>query len=76
MNPNTKKLIGAVVAAALAIAVYYGAIGQQQASSIQNQANQTLGTTPASQQPAPPTAPAPTTTGTAPEAAPQPVPQH
>ena len=50
MNPNTKKLIGAVVAAALAIAVYYGVISQQQAGNIQSQANQTLGTTPASQQ--------------------------
>ena len=47
MNTNTKTLIGAVVAAALAIAVYYGLIGQQQAASIQNQANQTLGTGPA-----------------------------
>lgn len=74
MNPNTKKLLGALVAAALAIAAYYGVVSQQQATSIQNQANQTLGTTPASQQagpqqtvpqqtaqpaPAPPTAPAP-----------------
>lgn len=55
MNPTTKTLIGAVIAAVLAIAVYYGAISQQSASSIQNQANQTLGTTPASQQTGAPT---------------------
>ena len=62
MNPNSKMLVGAVVAAALAIAVYYGLINQQTASNIQTQANQTLGTAPASQQAAPPasqTAPAP-----------------
>lgn len=62
MNPNTKKLIGAVIAAVLAIAVYYGAISQQSANSIQNQTNQSLGTSPAPQDapPAPqnPTAPA------------------
>lgn len=57
MNPNTKKLLGALVAAALAIAVYYGAVSQQTATGIQNQANQTLGTTPASQG-APPNQPA------------------
>ena len=55
MTPqNSKMLIGAVVAAALAFAVYYGLIGQQTANSIQTQANQTLGTTPAGQQTAPP----------------------
>ena len=52
-NSNSKMLIGAVVAAALAIAVYYGLIGQQQANSIQTQANQTLGTGPAGQQTSP-----------------------
>lgn len=62
MNPTTKTLIGAVIAAVLAIAVYYGAISQQSASSIQNQANQTLGTTPASQQTGAPTT-GTTTTG-------------
>ena len=55
MSPNTKKLVGALVAGVLAIAVFYGLIGQKQATSIQNQANQTLGTGPASQQVAPPT---------------------
>ena len=54
MPQNSKMLVGAVVAAALAIAVYYGLISQQTASSIQGQANQTLGTAPASQQPVPP----------------------
>ena len=52
MNPNSKMLIGAVVAAGLAFAVYYGLIGQQTANNIQGQANQTLGTAPVSQQPA------------------------
>ena len=51
MNQNTKMLLGAVIAAVLAIAVYYGAISQQTASNIQTQANQTLGTNPATQQP-------------------------
>ncbi len=46
MNQNTKMLIGALVAAALAIAGYYGLVSPQQATSIQNQANQALGTTP------------------------------
>ena len=50
MNQNTKMLLGALVAAGLAIAVYYGLISQQTASGIQSQANQTLGTTPVSQQ--------------------------
>lgn len=50
MPQNTKMLIGAVIAAVLAIAVYYGAISQQSANSIQGQANQALGTAPASQQ--------------------------
>lgn len=51
MPPQTSKLlIGAVVAAALAFAVYYGLISQQTANSIQTQANQTLQTGPASQQ--------------------------
>ncbi len=55
MTPqNSKVLIGAVVAAALAFAVYYGLIGQQAANSIQTQANQALGTAPASQQATPP----------------------
>lgn len=85
MSQTTKTLLGALVAAALAIAAYYGLINQQQAANIQNQANQTLGTGPAAQQqptagtPAasnaattatPPTAPAPTTGNGAP------VPQH
>lgn len=62
MTPqNSKMLIGAVVAAALAFAVYYGLIGQQTANSIQSQVNQTLNTAPALQQPAPqPTVPPPT----------------
>ena len=53
MNPNTKKMIGALVAAALAIAVFYGVIGQQQANTIQTQADQTLGTGSSGQQAAP-----------------------
>ena len=61
MPQNSKVLIGAVIAAALAFAVYYGLIGQQAANNIQNQANQTLGTTPASQQPAQPIPQTPTT---------------
>ena len=63
---QNKKLIGALVAAALAIATFYGLIGQKTATTIQNQADQTLGTTPADQQPAPstqaPTAPDPAPT--------------
>lgn len=62
MPTNSKKLIGALVAALLAIAVYYGLISRQSADNLQNQTNQTLGTTPPSstapQQPAP-QAPAP-----------------
>ena len=51
MDPNAKKkLIGAVIAAACAIAVYYGLIDQKQSTSIQNQADQTLGTGSAQQQ--------------------------
>ena len=78
MNPNTKMLIGAAVAAALAIAGYYGVVSPQQSASIQNQANQTLGTGPVSQQPGTPTtqgqAPTPVPTnraapGSAPEQA-------
>ena len=73
MSQNTKMLLGALVAAALAAAVYYGLIGQQTATNIQGQANQTLGTAPA-QQPAP-TSQNTTPTGPAPSnAAPQP--QH
>lgn len=59
MPQNSKMLIGAVVAAALAVAVYYGLINQQTANSIQGQTNQTLGTAPASQQPASPASPNP-----------------
>lgn len=52
MSPDAKKkLIGAAIAAALAIAVYYGLIDQKQADSIRTQADQTLGTGPAPQQP-------------------------
>ncbi len=62
MDPNAKKkLIGAVIAAACAIAVYYGLIDQKQASSIQNQADQSLGTGPAQQQGAPQNPQGPTT---------------
>ena len=74
MPANSKTLIGAIIAAVLAVAVYYGFIGRQTA------ANQTLGTSPPSA-PAPqaPTAPVPqnpaaptaTTTGPAPQNAPQ-----
>lgn len=49
MSQNSKMLIGAVIAAVLAIAVYYGAINQNQANNYQNQANHALGTAPASQ---------------------------
>lgn len=66
MPQNSKMLIGAVIAAALAFAVYYGLISQQAASNIQGQANQTLGTAPASQQPAPPASQNPTTQTPAP----------
>lgn len=62
MNQHKGKLIGAVIAAALAFAVYYGLIDQKQANSIQNQANQSLGTTPASQQAGAPTTQNTTTT--------------
>ena len=72
MPPNSKKLIGALIAAALAIAVYYGLIGQQAANNIQSQANQTLGTGSVSQQPPAPSAEAPSTPTQAPAA---PVPQ-
>jgi hypothetical protein len=51
MPQNTKMLLGAVVAAALAFAVFYGLIGQQTANNIQTQTDQALGTSPASQQP-------------------------
>ena len=69
MDQNTKMLLGAVIAAALAFAVYFGLISQQSATNIQGQANQTLGTSPASQQSAQPTpqttqAPAPTSSVT------------
>lgn len=70
MNPNTKKLIGAVIAAVLAIAVYYGAISQQSANSIQTQTNQSLGTSPAGQPGAPQASQ--TTNGSAPAASPAP----
>ena len=66
MTPQAKKqLIGAVIAAALAVAVYYGLLDQKQADNIRTQADQTLGTGPAGQpqpQPVPQqgaTAPAP-----------------
>ena len=49
MNQNTKMILGALVAAGLAIAVFYGLIGQQTANKIQTQADQTLGTAPANQ---------------------------
>ena len=52
MPQNSKMLIGALVAAALAIAVFYGVIGQQTATNIQTQTDSTLGTGPVSQQPA------------------------
>ena len=71
MNPNTKKLLGALVAAGLAIATYYGLISQQAATNIQSQANQTLGTapqqTPASTQTAAPQAPVPPQAPAAPQ---------
>ena len=71
MNQSTKTLIGAVIAAALAIAVYYGAISQQSATSIQSQANQALGTapqqTPASTQTAAPQAQTPAPAAPAPQ---------
>ncbi len=73
MPQNTKMLIGAVIAAVLAIAVYYGAISQQSASNIQGQANQALGTAPASQQVVPPTSQNPTAQAPAPAA---PAPQN
>lgn len=78
MNPQARnKLIGAIVAAALAIAVYYGLIDQKQANSIQTQTNQTLGTQPAAQQtgaqPPRQPAPAPQATPTAPAAPTTPV---
>ena len=73
MTPqNSKMLIGAVVAAALAFAVYYGLIGQQTASTIQTQTNQALGTAPGSQQPATPAPQAPTTQTSAPATGPAP----
>ena len=72
MPQNSKVLIGAVVAAALAFAVYYGLLSPQAANQIQGQANQTLGTAPASQQATVPGAPAPTTQAQAPTT---PVPQ-
>ena len=69
MPQSTKMLIGAVIAAVLAIAVYYGAISQQSANSIQGQANQALGTAPASQQTGAPSA---RSTAQAPAPVPQP----
>lgn len=60
MPQNSKMLIGAVVAAALAFAVYYGLLSPQAANTIQTQTNQTLGTTQAGPQTANPTAPSPT----------------
>ena len=79
MPQNSKMLLGAVVAAALAFAVYYGLIGQQTANSIQGQANQTLGASPSQQQAAPPvpqnqTVQAPVSTGVVPQNSPQPHP--
>ena len=66
MPQNSKMLLGAVVAAALAFAVYYGLIGQQTANNIQGQANQTLGTAPASQQTGAPAPQVPSTQTTTP----------
>ena len=78
MTPDAKKkLIGALVAAALAIAVYYGLIDQKQADTIRTQADQTLGTgapqqqQPTTQQPSAPQAPT-TTQAPVPPAAPAP----
>ena len=77
MDPNTKKLIGALVAAALAIAVFYGLVPQQTATNIQNQANQTLGVNPAPPQTnAPSPQPQPTQTAPAPPQAPAPAAPH
>lgn len=59
-NPLAKRVLGAVVALALAAAVYYGLISQQTANTVQTQADQTLNGAPA--QPAPPQAPAPQST--------------
>lgn len=60
MDPNTKKkLIGAIIAAALAVAVYYGLIDQKQADSIRTQGDQTLGTGSAPQPAPQQTQPAP-----------------
>ncbi len=78
MTPQAKKqLIGAVIAAALAVAVYYGLLDQKQADNIRTQADQTLGTGPAGQpQPVPQqgaTAPAPAPAQPAPT---QPQPQQ
>ena len=69
MSPQAKtKLIGAIVAAALAIAVYYGLIDQKQADNIRTQADQTLGTGPAGQ----PQAQSPAAPQSAPSAPPAP----
>jgi hypothetical protein len=76
MPQTSKMLLGAVVAAALAFAVFYGLIGQQTATNIQTQADQALGTGPAAQQTATPNAqnpiaPMPTSSGSpTPRAAP------
>ena len=82
MDPQAKKkLIGAIIAAALAVAVYYGLIDQKQADNIRTQADQTLGTGPNAQQPqpqttsqpVPPQAPAPPAAPAPQDAAPPPV---
>ena len=67
---NSKTLIGAVIAAILAIAVYYGLLSRQSADNLQNQANQTLGTTPPSQPAPQQTAPAPAPAGPVPQSPP------
>ena len=69
MPQNSKMLIGAIVAAALAFAVYYGLIGQQTANNIQGQANQTLGTAPSSPQAGAPAPQVPSTQTTTPAGA-------
>ena len=75
MSPQAKKqLIGAVIAAALAVAVYYGLLDQKQADNIRTQADQTLGTGPAGQ-PQPQPQPVPQQGATSPTPAPaQPTP--
>lgn len=75
MSVNAKTLIGALVAAVLAVAVYYGAMSRQTADNLQSQADRTLGASPTSTAPRQPVPPAPPSPATQPATPADPGPQ-